>query len=407
MSANPILHVYEHEPLDVGAVRNGVVFTEAHLKAMVRLHAQLSQPFFTLSYRGVRFSHYVGTIWVLGLILEVLPKADAQRPASPLLWRSVLMEMLTACRMIRPHTLSGAAVRHSTHTMLEAYLAQFLAETEVLCRRGLRKQYDPVEENGTTFRGAPQFAQHVRHNFAHKERLFTRYQRRTLEHPLHALLKKALSVIVYLKHPTLSQKAQRLLGYFETVPDTAIVPPHISYDRHTEPYRAAVTMAQHILQHHFPNLYGHHATPGLALMLDMNLLFEEYIYQALRRAPLPPGVKVARQVSRDFWGQTKVRPDLLITLPDDQPPIIVDTKWKILKGKPSSADLQQIFVYSHLFGAQRAILLYPEASAVAERQRFHVPHHSEGEVNFVRIVDYERQGLNLSIGEELIALLDL
>ena len=407
MSANLTLQVYEHESLDIGQVRNGIVFTEAHLKALVRLQAQLRQPFFNLTYRGIRFSHYVGTIQIPGLIIEVLPKVDAPRPASPLLWRNVLMKMLTACRMIRPLTLAGAATRHSAATMSEAYLAQFLAETEALCRRGLRKQYGLVEENMTTFRGAPQFAQHIRHNFAHKERLYARYQHRTLEHPLHAILKQALIVIELLKHPFLSRKAQLLLRYFETVPDTADASSHILYNRHTEPYRTAVTMAQHILQHHFPNLYGHHTTPGLVLMLDMNLLFEEYIYQTLRRAPLPPGVKVARQVSRDFWGKTKVRPDLLITLPDNQPPIIIDTKWKMLKGRPSSNDLQQIFVYSHLFGAQRAILLYPEASAVAERRRFHVPHPSEGEVNFVRIIDYERQGLNPSMGKELVALLDL
>ncbi|MBZ0119176.1 MAG: McrC family protein [Sandaracinaceae bacterium] len=43
-----------------------------------------------------------------------------------------------------------------------------------------------------------------------------------------------------------------------------------------------------------------------------------------------------------------------------EPLAIIDTKWKVpTDGRPSDADLKQMFAYNELFRGTRAVLLYP------------------------------------------------
>jgi len=115
-------------------------------------------------------------------------------------------------------------------------------------------------------------------------------------------------------------------------------------------------------------------TPVFALLFDMNLLWERYVAALFRRCRAP-GLEVSTQESRAFWKPAgasvrTVRPDIVVRH-GKQVQLIADTKWKLLdQAAPSDADLQQMFAYNELFGAPRAVLVYPTSGGVARRGEY-------------------------------------
>ena len=52
---------------------------------------------------------------------------------------------------------------------------------------------------------------------------------------------------------------------------------------------------------------------------------------------------------------------------DDQPVVVLDTKWKRLGDRPKREDVKQMLLYGQAYAAERVILVYPWHEAVGEQ----------------------------------------
>ena len=94
----------------------------------------------------------------------------------------------------------------------------------------------------------------------------------------------------------------------------------------------------------------------LALLFDMNSLWEEYILARLKQSEKE--VIIYGQQSTTFWNDISIRPDIVIE--SGKSKFIIDTKWKNINGgKPSTDDLRQMYVYNDYWKSDKAMLLYP------------------------------------------------
>ncbi len=357
--------------LRLGDAPEGVPFTEARWQVLVQLHPQLPRPYYTLTHRGIKLSHYVGVLKTPNFTLEVLPKADAH--PVPAVWRRLLIDMVATCASLSVNHAAVATPSFRADSLLEVYLLDFLNQMERLLRQGLIKQYQSVAENCFAAKGRLRFAQQVRRNAVHQERFFVEHAVHSIDHPLHQLLKKALRVVANASsNPSIKQRTRHLLLSLAPVSDASserLASARITFDRHTERYRTAVTAAQQILAASFSHVYQGNTHQGFAFMLDMNRLFEEFVYRRLQRLSTAHGFSVHRQTTQSLWGTTKARPDILVKFSEGQKNVVVDTKWKVLvQARPSAEDLHQIYVYNQLFEAERGILLYPRVHDLSQRQ---------------------------------------
>jgi 5-methylcytosine-specific restriction enzyme subunit McrC len=129
-------------------------------------------------------------------------------------------------------------------------------------------------------------------------------------------------------------------------------------------YAEAIKIAKMIILNYSPDIISGHENM-LALLFDMNKLWEEYIYRALVREEKDHGVKIRFQNSKTFWQSDKVsksiRPDLVIQ--KGQETFVVDTKWKVIDSlKPDDDDLKQIYSYNLYWKSYHSILLYPRTT---------------------------------------------
>ena len=402
---------YEHELLRVGS--QGL--HEAHLAALARLQQRHGASWFTVLRQGLKLSSYVGIVQVPGLTLEILPKTDDPRrpgaaPDAATHWRHVLLHLLRATYGLPVAVPGAAALAQARHPMLDLFVAALLAQAETLLRQGLKKQYRATEANRTVLRGRLLFGQQLRHNLVHAERFYTRAQTYDAAHPLNALLRQALQVAAAVaQSPALARRARSVLAHWPEVPPVPVPTVAPTLTPATARYQPALELALLLLRHHSPALQSGR-TEALALLFDMNQLFEAYVARQLKRAAPALRCCVAAQSSRPLWHDVPVRPDLVVTLPD-QRTIVLDTKWKLpATHRPAAADLQQLFAYCHLWHARHGMLLYPNPTA-GQRPGVQQPYAPgqlaqavHGHVLFADILLSDGQ-LNPDFGAELLTQL--
>ncbi|MEL6925592.1 MAG: hypothetical protein AAFO94_16225, partial [Bacteroidota bacterium] len=317
--------------------------------------------YFQLLHRGVRFSHYVGVIQIGQLSIEVLPKADRDTRGNSDKWHTVLLDMLRECKLLKVETQGRAHLRLRSNHLLELYFELFLQELERLMRQGLLKSYRLHTGQLSVVKGRIDFQRQLTRALPDDTRFHTRYHRYEYDHLLNQVLQQALLVLSrVVQQAQLRSHINALLRRFPKVSNLNVEEVHfrkIIDQRKAKPYRRVLELARLILLNYSPDLKsGQHDM--LAILFDMNLLFEEYVFRILQRSA-PSGWRVSRQVQRPFWRRRSIRPDILVE--HQQRRMVLDTKWKVLSStRPGIDELKQMYVYCQYFRARHAVLLYPQ-----------------------------------------------
>ena len=372
------LKVFEHTTLAVGGA-----FKDVHFQRLVQYNERHGNQFFAVGYNRVHFRSYVGVIQVGNLTVEILPKADnlPETAGAKQKWQAALVEMIRQAGFIRLSTLSDARLRLHSASLLDIFFESFLAEVAQLTHRGLVRKYRQNRGNLNALKGRLVFQQHISRNLTHRERFFTEHVYYDRNNPFNRILKVALEVLQRTsRNPHLMASASSLSLSFQDIDDVSISHDtftRLAYTRNTERYRRAIQLARLIILNYSPDVRSGREDV-LAILFDMNTLFERYVYAQLKRAEARRGIRdisFKAQPSRPFWeaeGMRKyIRPDIIayVGSGQGQDRMVLDTKWKVPRdGKPGDSDLHQMHAYNLQYGASQSWLLYPE---VSESKRIH------------------------------------
>ena len=370
-SSRNILQVFEHNALKVD---DESTFKMVHFNALEKYGYRTKEKFFSVGNKRIKFNNYVGVIQVKNLTIEILPKADNKEEASKDKWHNALITMLKECKLIKLNTISNARLRLKSASILDLYYDLFLSETETIFKHGLRKNYRSTEENLNKVKGKILFTNHIRKNAFHKERFFVEHKIFDADNKLNQILLKAMLVLKTIAHnPNHNIRINKLLLNFEGVSEERITEKwfdKLTFDRNTERYRQAITLAKLIILRYSPDLKGGNENV-LAIMFDMNMLYENYVYRklkALEKDTSNPIIKVKEQNRTPFWETRGLRADIVVETEDKR--LVIDTKWKVLKdNKPSDADLKQMFVYNLHYDTDLSILLYPKTTLESSHKK--------------------------------------
>ena len=348
------IQVFEHSFL---AIEKGK-FELRHFVALSKLNALHKDKYFDLRHNGIKFKHYVGVIQVDGLTIEILPKIDNDGKSINV-WQIALIEMLRVTKKLKVQKLDNADVNRQSIHLLDIYFEWFLNEVQLLIHQGLIKQYYKETSNVKALKGKLEFAGHISKNLVHKERFYTTHQVYDKDHLTHQVLSKALGIVEKCtKGNYLYSKCKTVQLDFLDVKNISVNEATFSKipkTRKTAPYETALAISKFIILNFAPNISSG-SENMLALLFDMNNLWEEYILARLKQST--KGLTVYGQQSHQFWDGILIRPDIVLDNGSDK--FIIDTKWKnISSSKPSTHDLRQMYVYNDYWESTKAILLYP------------------------------------------------
>lgn len=355
------IQVFEHEFLPIEGS-----FKENHFVALSKLNELHNDKYFKLRHNGIKFKEYVGVIQVEGLTIEILPKIDSDTN-SKAVWQNALIEMLRVTKKLKVQKVGEANVQKQQIHLLDIYFEWFLTEVNLLIHQGLIKQYYKETKNVKALKGKLEFSGHLSKNIIHKERFYTTHQIYDKDHLIHQILHQALDIVSnlskgnYLYH----QCKKTILNFPEVkkIQATENTFSRVPQNRKTAPYKTALAIARLIILNYAPNV-SQGSEKMLALLFNMNSLWEEYILARLKEEETK-NLKVFGQNDKYFWNGITIRPDIIIEKKQgtSKETFVIDTKWKkIDNAKPSTNDLRQMYVYNDYWNAQKAILLYPSTT---------------------------------------------
>ncbi|MDM1407038.1 restriction endonuclease [Myroides sp. DF42-4-2] len=320
-------------------------------------------PFFKLIRNGVQFNEHVGVIQVGKTTIEVLPKADQSGETK---WRNLLIEMIKTVWRFDVKSTGSSSLKLKANSILELYFELFISEVEYLLHRGLIKRYRKQEGNQKALKGSLQFSKHLALNLVHKERFYVKYTHYSTEHILHEILFKTIQLLVTSNtNPALKGRIASLAMNFPEMKNckiTASTFGQLVFDRKNKPYEKAIEIAKLLLLNYHPDVVKG-KNNVLALMFDMNNLWEKFILVTLKKGLTTH--RVSAQLSKKFWQpntgySSTIRPDIVIQHNTSKEFIVLDTKWKnINDSNPSPEDLRQMYVYHRFYQANTVLLIYP------------------------------------------------
>lgn len=341
----------------------------------------------TLGARGgrevIRVKNYVGIISLKsGTVIEVLPKiADKSTSYEIPFARRTVVEMLKSCGKIPYKSFQNAKLSYERMNLYEIYIRLFLDELNTLYKKGLKAGYVPFEGNENFLKGKLIFSEHIKRNFAHKEKFYVSYDVFSFDRVENRLIK---STLLYLKAKSRDEDnrrdIRRMLLIFEDIT------PSTNYDgdfarcagdRTVKDYADILLLCKVFLHKQSFTMYGG-KSDATALLFPMDKLFESFVAERMIPAAYSHGFKLEKQDKGKFlFGEKKsgkfpLRPDIVLyPMKADGQIIIIDTKWKRLYKDEknygiSQADMYQMYAYHTRYkNVKKVVLLYPHYEDIA------------------------------------------
>ena len=257
--------------------------------------------------------------------------------------------------------------------------------TRLLVRDGLLSDYVTREETLTTLRGRLRVDDQVRRRFLQVDRLECRFDEHETDIVENRLLAAALAIA---RRVCVDDGVRRSVGRYHSILseacdassfDLGVAEGELVYHRRNEHYRTAHELGKLFLRAFaVSDLYAPGSSGSFAFLLDMNLLFEQFVTQLLRDALAGSGVTVRAQfrdrtiilqepLLRPYAG---IVPDILLESRNatGRRRVPVDAKYKRYdEGKLDPADVYQTFFYAYAYARPldrdrdqvRAYILYP------------------------------------------------
>lgn len=336
----------EHEAREERLGDEDVRYLQQHFSKVIRVRPTSTRGRWRIETRAV-----VGTIVAPGVELRIRPKCGTKN----------LFAMLSHAHglaKLRPELVHQA----EDEDLRELLVLIFVQHVEALVRTGLRRGY--VEESARlgVLRGRLLLDEQLRTPPGRSTTLACRYEDYTADLPLNQVIAYTLSQIGLTGAQGLDQRLRKLRVSFAGLTPRRFRPIDLDqfvYDRLNAHYEVIHGICRLILE-----ARGAEDGPGTlpmgSFLVNMDALFQSFMAKWLE-TNLPPPWRVQAQgkESLDGRGRFRMYPDLLLYHGPTRR-LVADTKYKLHRGDPSSADLYQALAYCRALKLRTAVLVYPD-----------------------------------------------
>lgn len=292
----------------------------------------------------------VGTVVMAGLQVDVHPKIELDRllflisyALDPVRWRE------------QPVALD------ERDTLVTAMVHLWLSATQQALRRGLLQGYRQHEEALPTVRGQIRIQDQIRDRHGLMPPVEVAFDEFTIDIEENRLLAAAARIIARLALP--ERLRNRLSGVLALLADIPTAQyerrrlPEISYTRLNRHYRSAIELSKLVIAGSSLEL-GPSERTGQSFLVDMNKVFERFLYVALSEAMPATRLVHERPVHLDVARRVRMKPDLTWVLGAD-PVFVADAKYKALRTPDGrNPDIYQLLAYVVALGLPAGMLIH-------------------------------------------------
>ena len=344
----------------------------------------------------LRPTSYVGALHTAGLGIVVRPKISIDRvmflityALDPRHWRQYPFDLT-------PDT-----------DVLESIIPAFTHHAREAVRRGLLQDYRREEEALHTVRGRIRFDEQIKRRFGVPLPIEVAFDEFTEDIEENRLLKTALYRLSHL--PVRSTRARRDVNALRPVFDAVGLGsysrgiPEVHYTPLNNHYRSAVELARLIIDNSSLELF-HGKVTGASFMLDMNQVFEKFLYVALRESlELSESQwKTQKHLTLDEAKSINLYPDLFWHI-GNRALFVGDAKYKRITSTDfPNADIYQMLAYCTAANLPSGLLIY--AAEEHERGGHHVRHSITHANKTIEVTSIDLSGQPEEILDEVCRL---
>jgi len=365
------LTVFEHSYISVSEDASDLHLLPKEVDALDRAQKSMGANAFTWTgRRRIKAAQFVGVIATPSVRLEILPKIEKIEHIET---RGTLIKMIGAAQSIPIYDGDITPLNTQDKDLLEILILIFARRLASEVRKGLTRNYSRHRDDLARLRGKLDVTRQFTKFAAMPQKLACEFDEFSPDNPLNRLLACATSLLM---RRTKSSGTQRLLAeidaHFSDVSPVTIqqaLSEQIILDRKNKRWSVSERLARLLLKALYQTVHAG-KQDGVALLFDMNKLFESYVTQIAQKTLRPLGYSVLSQrpqraLVRNESGQKAfiTKPDIYIEGPEQV--FIIDTKWKPLDFSKSNygisqSDAYQMHGYARVYDASATILLYPQ-----------------------------------------------
>lgn len=321
---------------------------------------------------GIKTKSWVGVIKYKNLHLEILPKlisADANNDGEiSEAERSIILKnlifMLSYTKNLDIKTNDNAKLSTEKNPFIEILIREFATSLFEALKRLTPKRYVREEENLNYLKGKIKFSENIRYNCTNQAKFYCEYDEFSENNLLNQLFLFVSTCLYNISNNSYNKKTLKfIINYYSDISfvrfDKFKVR-KIKLTRNQELCKKSFNLAKMFVEQTSVDL-SKNKFENITLVWDMNKLFEEFIFELIKRK-IPECSPIAQKTKRLLRSTQETKRDTKVDILIQHPQIIIDTKYKKFTNFDdiSSADIYQVTTYCLLHNYKRAILLYPQ-----------------------------------------------
>jgi 5-methylcytosine-specific restriction enzyme subunit McrC len=375
------IRVLEHAVLSVREGGGPDALTPNQARALTRLERELPKNAIRWGHHSVRFSQYCGVLNLGADTIEILPKI-AGKEGNPDMCQRILLRMLYVSKRVKTPPVGTASINLQKNHLLDIFTLHFCEELFQQLRKGALLRYVSRSDNLPVLRGKLLIEHQLKFNIVHKERLFCEFSELVEDNEFNQYIKCALQIAnSATKTRHVKRKTTELLWRFDAVQDRPVS------EFKTRPFVSTrdVNRFEYVFQQcdWFIKKLRQDVVTGenqsIALMFDMNRLFEEFLALRLKKSARRKGYRLKMQQPQKYLLKNlnrplfKMKPDMVLLDSQNKVVEILDTKWKLLdkdeaKYGISQSDIYQMIAYGTRYNCNRLTLIYPKQDKINNKE---------------------------------------
>ena len=328
-----------------------------------------------ISANEIKAKYHVGVVKFKNTQFEILPKLIATKEDGNENILKNLIFMLSYTKKLDIKTSDNAILSKSKNPFLEILIAEFANSLFDALKRLTPKSYIREEENLNYLKGKLKFTENIRYNCANQAKFYCEYDEFSEECLLNQLFYFVANCLYIISTNNRNKTTlKQIIDYFCDIK-------LIRFDRHKcakihlnrnqKMFEKPFNLAKMFVENSSVDL-SKNKFENITMLWDMNKLFEEFIYQTIKRNKEKLGIekvffqKKKRLLKTENGTRRDTAVDIMVEKKAENnknKSIIIDTKYKKLTGfdDVANADIFQVCAYCVLHkNIEKSILLYPQ-----------------------------------------------
>ncbi len=327
---------------------------------------------FSFDSTRIKTSSYAGTIKFKGVQINVLPKMISESEDGKKIVDNLIF-MLSYTKKLKIKNPCSALISKSPNPFIEVLISSYADSLLSALLTNIPHDYEMQNGNLRFIKGKIDFRNDIKYNSSNHSKIyciFDEFKEDNLLNQIFKFVTQALSNISQISDT--KNKLKKIQAIYEDVSLKRITPEisdNVELKREQRVFEMPLKLAKLFIDNTSIHMKSNNFD-SIALLFDMNKLFEEFIFTALK---FMYGVNVKAQVKKGmlktlYCGNDVIpfpkhtRSDIQINGLTKQP-IILDTKYKIINSANdiSVDDIYQMMAYSKVYKTDNLILLYPKS----------------------------------------------